>query len=171
MNRNFWAMGIVAGCIISFVNVARAEGIKEGKWAMSMVTRVGGMQEEMAAAMKEMDGMSPEDKALMQQMMGNMNIPTAGEDGGITTNMTKCVTNSDPVPQMETDEGCVSTHAVAGDTVHFETTCPDGTSTGEVTYTDESMHGTITSHSTESAEAADVTIEISGVYEGPCDAQ
>ena len=73
----------------------------------------------------------------------------------------------DPVPQMQGQEGCQTTHTRNGDTVSFESVCANGTSTGEMTYTDDSMEGTITTTSNEGGE--EMTIDLAGQYEGPCE--
>lgn len=160
------AVVVVAGVVV-FVSGARAEGIKEGKWNMTIVTKMGGAaSEDYTAAMKDMENMSAEEKAMMEKMMGGVKMNAGGE--GITTTVTKCVTSSDPVPEMPQEKDCQMTHSMNGDTVHFETVCPDGKSTGDVTYMDDSMKGTIKSQQTEDGKMTDVTIEISGVYVGPC---
>jgi hypothetical protein len=66
---------------------------------------------------------------------------------------------------VDADKDCQSTHSLKGSTVKFEVTCPDSHSTGEIIYKDEAMNGIITSQSDE----GDVTIEISGEYQGPCE--
>ena len=160
------AMVIVSMGSMIFVGTLRAQGIKEGQWSMTMVTRMGG--QENAQAMKEMENMSPEDKALMQQMMGGMNIQLGGNSAGMTTTITKCITNQDPVPGREGDEDCKKTHTIDGNTVNFEEICPDSKSTGRVTYEEDSMGGVINSHQTVDGKETDVTIDIKGRYTGPC---
>jgi hypothetical protein len=164
MRKNIWSIGMAIIATMGISTTVSAQTIKEGKWSMTIVTKVAGMAEEMSEAMKEMEKMSPEEKAMMQQMMGGMNI-AAGEDGqGLSMTMTQCVSADNPVPDMNPDKDCTETHSVNGSTVTFEVTCPDSHSTGEVTYNDETMQGTIASQSKE----GDVTMEISGAYEGPC---
>jgi hypothetical protein len=164
MKKFLGAMG-VAGVLI-FAGGSGAEAVTEGQWTMTITTRIGGMDEEYAAAMEEMENMDPAEKAMMQQMMGGMGMGFGGQ--GMTTTITQCVSNDDPVPDWETDEDCTSTHTMNGNSVHFQTVCPDGTSTGDVTYQDESMQGVITSHQTVDGEETEMTIEISGEYVGPC---
>ena len=63
---------VILGVVIiftAFMTAARAEGFKEGKWAMTMVTKMENMPPEMAAAMKQMQNMPPEEQAMMQQQM------------------------------------------------------------------------------------------------------
>lgn len=159
---------VFAGLAVS-VSGAGAQGIKEGKWTMTMVTKMDGMGDEAAAAMKEMDNMSPEDKAMMQKMMGGMNVHMAGAGAGMSTSVTKCVTNENPAPDATAEEGCRQTHSISGNTVNFETVCTDSKSTGQMTYSGDSMTGHIKSHQTVDGQATDTTIEVTGQYVGPCD--
>ncbi len=159
------ALGVIAvlGVFVLGTSDARAE-VREGKWTMSTVIKATGMEE--AAA--EMQNMAPEDKAMMQKMMGNMNVNMGAGGGGMQTTITRCLTNDSPVPQMNGQEDCQTKHSITGNTVHFETVCKDSTSTGDITYQQDSMRGTIQSHATAPGEH-DATIEISGQYLGPCD--
>ena len=168
MKKFILAMGVVSVGVVTFVIGLRAQGIKEGKWSMTMVTKMEGMEQDSAAAMKEMENMSPEDKAMMQQMMGNMNIKMNGNSAGITTTITKCVSNQNPVPDMNNSEGCKETHSMDGNTVSFEVVCKESTSTGQVTYKDDSMEGVVKSHQMVDGKETNATIEISGKYVGPC---
>ena len=165
MKKFIWAAGVVLLSLIIYVGGIWAEGIKEGQWSMTITTKMGGMDGEMAAAMKDMENMSPEEKAMMQQMMGGMKMNAEGAD--MTTTISQCVSNENPVP-MATEKGCQETHTLNGNTVQFEMTCPDSHSTGEVTYMGDSMKGTIKSHQTVDGKPTDATIEISGEYTGPC---
>ncbi|HLF18198.1 MAG TPA: DUF3617 family protein [Candidatus Omnitrophota bacterium] len=164
MKKLLWAVGVVSLSILNFSGSASAE-VKEGQWTMTIVTKMAGMDEEMAAAM---EGMSEDEKAMMQQMMGGMNISAGPGGAGISTTIKQCITNDNPVPEASDEEGCTSTHSMDGNTVHFETVCPESTSTGEVTYQEDSMQGLISSKQTEDGEEMEVSIEISGEYVGPC---
>jgi len=160
MKKLVLAVGMAAVAVIGVTGTVWTEGIREGKWTMTMVTHIPGMEEEMASAM---EGMSDEDKAMMQQMMGSrMSVGTNG--AGMTTTITECITNDNPVPHRDEEKDCPSTHSINGNTVNFTTTCPDSKSTGTITYQTDTMNGTIQS---ESAEGR-VTIDISGEYVGPC---
>ena len=163
------AVMLFAGIVI-FSAGANAQGIKEGKWSMTMVTKMEGAQsEEMAQAMKEMENMSAEDKAMMQQMMGGMNIQMGAGGAGMTTTITQCLTNENPVPENNTKENCRETHSMEGSTVKFEEVCDDSKSTGEVTYDNDSMQGMIKSEQTENGQVTNAAIELTGQYVGPCD--
>ena len=165
MKKFIWAAGLVSFSLIILAGGVRADGIMEGKWDITITTRMGGMNDEMAAAKREMENMSPEEKAMMQQMMGGMKMNAEG--GGITTTSSQCMSNDNPIP-MATEKGCQETHTLNGNTVQFQMMCPDGHSTGEVTYMGDSMKGMIKAHQTVDGKETDSTIEISGQYTGPC---
>ncbi len=147
---------------------AKAEGVKAGEWSMTMETNVEGMSEEMNEAMKAMENMSAEEKAMMQEMMGNMNMQMGAGNQGITTTITQCVSSDNPVPAMENDEDCEETHTIDGNTVKFEMVCKSSKSTGAVTYNDDAMEGQIQSQQIENGKEVNATIELSGQYLGPC---
>ncbi len=145
---------------------ARAE-VREGKWTLTTVIKAAGMEDAAAEPQAAMQNMSTEDKAMMQKMMGNMNLSMGAGGGGMQTSITRCLTNDSPVPQMQGQEDCQTKHSMAGNTVHFETVCKDSTSTGDITYAQDSMRGTIQSHAT-APGGNDATMEISGQYLGAC---
>lgn len=148
----------------SFIATAVAQTIKTGEWRMTMVTKMDGeMEGKMAEAMKAMEDMTPEQKAMMEQMMGGMGMKM--DEKGITVTTNQCITDENPIPEVEDNQNCTTTHSVNGNTVNFEVTCPEGISTGEVTYGDDTMKGVI--HTT--TPEGDVTVNISGQYLGPCE--
>ncbi|MDP2653746.1 MAG: DUF3617 family protein [Candidatus Omnitrophota bacterium] len=168
MKKLILAMAVVAVGSLVFAAGLRAEGVREGKWSMTMVTTMGGMNQEATEAMESMENMSPDEKAMMEKMMGGMKLQAAGSAVGMTTTTTQCITNDNPVPDADATEDCQTTHTMDGNTVKFESVCKDSTSTGEITYQEDSMNGWIKSHQTVDGNETDVTIEISGQYVGPC---
>ena len=167
--KKIFLLAVIMGVGLAvFVLGAKAQGIKEGKWSMTMVTKMEGMAQESAEAMKAMENMSPEEKAMMQQMMGGMNIQANGNAMGMTTTVTKCITNENPVPETEDQKDCQKTHTLDGNTVKFEVVCTDGKSTGEITYNEDSMNGLIKSQQMVDGKDTNVTIEVTGQYVGPC---
>jgi hypothetical protein len=160
----------VCGVLAFAFNVrADADGIKEGKWTMTMVTKMDGLSPEAADAMKQMQNLPPEAAAMMQRM--NVHVGAA-DGGGISTTVTQCITNQNPVPKSKMAEDCQETHDKSGDTINFHMTCnkPDFQmdSTGHVTYTGSSMEGQIKSHQVAQGRDMNSTIDISGQYLGPC---
>jgi len=136
---------------------------------MSITTKMEGMNEEAAAAMEAMKNMSPEQKAMMEKMMGGTGMLMSYDGTGITTTVTQCMSNEAPVPQTEPENDCQTTHSINGNTVSFEVACADGISIGQVTYNGDSMQGEIKVQQTVEGQKSEATIEITGKYVGPCD--
>ena len=166
MNDWKFRLAVVFSGVFLFAGAAGAEGIKEGKWAMTTVIQMDGMSGEMAEAQAAMENMSEEEKAMMQGMMGGMTAKMNA--GGMEMKSTQCVTNDNPVPEGP-EKNCQKTHELRGNTVHFESVCPDSTSSGDVTYTDDTMQGTIHSRQTVEGQEESSTIQITGQFVGPCD--
>jgi hypothetical protein len=169
MKKFFGAVLMCFALAVIFTGRASADGIKEGKWTMTMVTKMEGLSPEAAAAMKQMENMPPEAAAMMQKM--NVHIG-AGAGGGISTTVTQCITNQNPVPKSKRTEDCQETHDRSGNTVNFHMTCNKQDmqmeSTGHVTYSGDSMEGQIKSHQVAQGRNMDATIDITGQYLGPC---
>ena len=163
---------IAAGVVIAMATAAgiawAAQGIKEGKWAMSMTIQAPGMDAQAAQAQHEMEHMSPADRAMMERMMGGMGIKAGPGGAGMTITTSQCLTNDIPVPAREEERKCQQTHTTKGNTVTFKTVCPKSTSEGMVTYKNDSMQGRITTTETTRGKSETTTIDISGHYEGPC---
>ena len=168
MKKFILAMAAVSAGSLVLISGLKAQEIKEGKWSMTMVTQMEGMGQESEDAMKEMENMSPEEKAMMQKMMGGMNIHMNSGAPGITTTVTQCVSNDNPVPEMNSKEHCKETHSMAGNTVKFQVVCDESDSSGQVTYKDDSMEGMVKSTQMVDGKATNATIKISGKYLGPC---
>ena len=168
MKKIISALVVVSAGVGIFVVGLRAQGIKEGQWSMTMVTKMEGASAEYADAMKEMVNMPPEEAAMMKQMMGNMNVQMGANAQGITTTVTQCVSNDNPVPEASSEEGCTETHSMDGNVVHFEVVCADSKSTGHVTYKGDAMEGEVKSTQMVDGQQTSATIEISGKYVGPC---
>lgn len=168
MKKGMWALGASIAVVVFAYTARAAQGIKEGQWSMTMVIQADGMGDEAANAMKEMENMPPEQRAMMQQMMGGMNMGARGQGMGMTMKSSQCITNDHPVPQRDEQKDCQETHSIKGNTVQFDVVCSDSTSSGQVTYKNDSMNGTIKTTQTEHGKATNATINISGQYEGPC---
>lgn len=166
MKRIIFAAAVVSVGVLFFSTEAKASSIKEGQWSMTTVVRMEGMDDQTSEAMREMENMSPEEKAMMQQMMGGMKI--GGQGGGMAITTTQCLTNANPVPEASNEDNCEQTHTIKGNTVHFEVVCANSHSTGQVTYKNDTMKGEIKSKQTEDGQGTNTTIDISGQYVGPC---
>jgi len=155
--------------VVVFLSSARAEGIKEGKWSMTMVTKMGNESPEMAKAMKQMQNLPPEALAMMKQR----GIQVGGDGQGMTITVAQCLTKQNPVPKREhSDKHCKETHEINGDTVTFSSSCnyndTQMESNGTVKYSGDTMEGHIKSHGTAGGRPMDNTIDITGQYVGPC---
>ena len=165
--RSRWVVaGVAAAVALGACAAWAAQGIKEGKWSMSMTMQGGGMDETAAQAQREMERMSPDERAMMERMMGGMKFGPAGQ--GMTITSSQCLTNDNPIPTREEDRKCQQTHTVKGNTVTFKTVCPKSTSEGKITYKGDAMNGTITTTETKRGQTTTTTMDISGRYEGPC---
>ena len=168
MKKGLSAAGAAAVVAMLANTVSAAEGMKEGQWSMTMTIQADGMGEEGAKAMQEMEQMPPEQKAMMQQMMGRMKMGVAAQGMGMAITSSQCMTNAHPVPQRDDEKDCQETHAIKGNAVHFDVVCDDSRSSGEVTYDNDSMTGHIKSTRREHGRETTSTIGIRGQYEGPC---
>ena len=164
---------LVLFCI--FAVSANAEGIKEGKWSMTMVTKMEGLGTEAGEMMNAMKNMPPEAAAMMKQMPGQMGMQISAGAEGISATVTQCVTDKSPVPEMQMPdpENCKQSHDIIGNTVSFQVNCKSKShemeSSGSVTYKDESMEGLVKSHQLEDGQSIDATIMITGKYLGKCE--
>jgi hypothetical protein len=162
--------GIVLLALMGICFAAEGPTFKEGKWSITTVIKMDGnsaQAAEMQKAMKEMENMPPAAREMMKKMQGS--------GGGMKTTNTQCISNNNPVPNMNAGKdknSCQQTHDVRGNTVTFHSVCkePDGQVevNGEMTFTGDTMKGTIKSHQLRKGEAVDTTIEMSGNYLGPC---
>jgi hypothetical protein len=143
-----------------------AQAIKEGKWAMSMTVQNEAMGDAAADAAREMEQMSPEERAMMERMMGGMKVGPHGQ--GMTIQTSQCLTNDRPVPTRDDQRGCEETHTTEGNAVTFKVVCPKSTSEGTIAYSGDTMQGTITTTETKRGQPVTTTMSINGRYEGPC---
>jgi hypothetical protein len=176
MKRNDLTGIFVLGLMFVFITLGRAQGLKEGQWSMTMVTKMDNMSPQMVAAMKQMENMPPEAKAAMQQMQQKMGVSMSADGQGVTITATHCITNQNPVPKYiknkDMEDRCQQTHEINGNTVTFHSNCNYNDtqieSSGNMTYSDGSMQGEIKSHQTRAGKTIDSTVDITGQYVGPC---
>jgi len=133
-----------------------------------MITKMEGMSPEVEAQMKQIENLPPEAAAMMKKM--NVNV-SAGANG-ITTTVTQCITRQNPVPKSKKMKDCQETHTMNGDTVNFHVICNQQDmqmdSTGQVTYTGDTLAGKIKSHEVARGRNMDAAMDITGQYVGPC---
>ena len=171
MKKTILATVVLSAGIFFLSGTANAAAIKEGSWTMTTNIHMDGMDNEMAQAQQDMENMSPAERAMMEKMMGGMKMKMGAQGGGMGMSMTRtqCITNDNPVPKGDNQEDCQQTHSMRGNTVHFDVVCADGHSSGDVTYKNDTMKGTIKSTQTEKGKETTSTIDLSGQYVGPCD--
>jgi len=188
-----WTIGFSVTAVI-FATVASAEeGLKEGKWTMTMTSKVEGLPPEVSAAMDKLGGQGHSDlqngkegvsvstgygSMQIPVTTGNANMPAGMEAHadwnaqGMTMTVTQCVTNKNAIPDTKMPPGCERTVQRNGNTFNYHVTCnkPDYQmeQTGEVTYSGDTMKGLIKSHQTVHDRSIDSTIQITGQYIGPC---
>lgn len=143
MKKGILVVGGIFMMMAVFITPARAD-FKEGKWAMTMVTKM------------DTSNMPPQ----MAAMLGNP----------MTITNTACVTHQNPVPKQHS--GCQGTHQINGDTVTFNATCSSGSavinSSGTFTYQGDSMNGHIQTSQSGGGRTINSTVDITGQYAGPC---
>lgn len=154
---------------------SNAQTIKEGQWSFTMVTQMEGEHaEKMKEAMKDMP---PEAMAMMKNMPGmkKMGMSMGMDENGITTTVTQCITNDNPLPEMKetkSDKNCKQSHEVHGKTVKFHASCETkrmkSETEGTMTYSDNAMEGVVKSHQVQDGQAMDMKINVSGKYLGAC---
>jgi len=164
---------VILGLFLIFViytKTANAQGLKEGQWSMSMVTKMENMPPQMAAAMQQMKNMPPQALAAMKQAQAKAGIQMTWDDQGMTVTSKQCITNQNPIPMQQ--KGCQETHEINGGTVTFNVTCSQNgvqaESSGSMTYQGDSMNGTIKTHTQTPGTSMDQTMDITGQYLGPC---
>lgn len=177
MKKIFWVMFAV---VLSGVmmNQAMALDMKDGKWEMTMrISQMNGVDDlnaKMAEAMKQIENLPAEYRAMVEAQMKEQNI-TFNKDG-VTTIQTQCLDQYAPVPNMveAKEQGCAVSQDVQGNTVSFKVSCPheEGAENaeGEMTYTFDTMQGEVKNYSLLKGEKSNETIvKISGHYIGECD--
>ena len=170
-------LSLVLLLVVVPVTAAQAQGFKAGKWSMTMTTTIGGDSEEAAEAakaMKEMEDLPPEARAMMEKMQGSMGMKMGmGPGGGLTTTVTQCITEQDPVPDTKSGKNYQQTHEMKGNTVTCHVVCKDRgvetDTTGKMTYTGNSVKGETRSVQKERGRSTEAVVTIDGKYLGPCE--
>lgn len=125
---------------LAFSAAAQAQSIKPGLWEMNQ--KMGGSAETdqaMAQMQKQMAGMSPAERKMMQDMLAKqgMSMPTMGAGGGMA--MKVCITPEMAAKQdmpMQNEGDCTSTvTSRSASALKMTFVCKNPPSTGEGTYT------------------------------------
>lgn len=127
-------------CLLTVSATAHAQSTKPGLWEINQ--KMGGsaeMDQAMAQMQKQMAGMSPAEKKMMQDMMGKqgMTMPTPGAGGGMA--MKVCITPEMAAKQdmpVQSEGECTTTiTSRSANTLTMNFVCKNPPSTGEGTYT------------------------------------
>ncbi len=122
------------------VTTVHAQSTKPGLWEINQ--KMGGsaeMDQAMAQMQKQMAGMSPAEKKMMQDMLGKqgMTMPAPGAGGGMA--MKVCITPEMAAKQdmpVQTEGDCTTTiTSRSANTLKMNFVCRNPPSTGEGTYT------------------------------------
>ena len=175
LSKVFITIGLSA-ILFSSCSPAGSSGFKPGKWAMTMTTVIEGNSpeaEEAREAAKQMQNMPAAARSLMQKMQGGMGV-SVGTDaqGNMTTTVTQCLTDENPVPDAKMPKTCKQTHSVRGNTVIYETVCKDRNfemeTKGKMTYKGDTMKGESRTHQVVQGKSMDTTVRLEGNDLGQC---
>ena len=169
---------VLCGFMISLISCSPtgSSGFKPGKWVMTMTTVIEGdssESQEAREAARQMQNMPAAARSLMQEMPGGLGV-SVGTDaqGNMTTTVTQCLTEANPVPDSKMPKSCKQTHSARGNTVTYQTVCKDKNfemeTKGKMTYKGDTMKGESRTHQVVQGKATDMTIKIEGTYMGPC---
>jgi Protein of unknown function (DUF3617) len=124
----------------AFVGAAHAQSTKPGLWEVNQ--KMGGnpeMDQAMAQMQKQMAGMSPAEKKMLQDMLAKqgMSMPTTGAGGGMAVKV--CITPEMAARQdmpVQTEGDCTTTIiSRSANTLKMNFACKNPPSSGEGTYT------------------------------------
>ena len=127
-------------CALAATTLAHAQSTKPGLWEMTQ--KMGGnaeMDQAMAQMQKQMAGMSPAERKMMQDMMAKQGVamPAPAAGGGMTVKM--CITPEMAAKQelpVQTEGDCTTTvTSRSASVVKMNFVCKNPPSTGEGTYT------------------------------------
>ena len=168
MKKFIWVFVIIFLGAFLAAGTLWAQSFMPGKWTITMVTQIEGMDEEMAQAAELMKGMTPEQKAMMNQMMGGLDLQMDVGPEGMTTTFTQCLNEANPVPDLKETKGCEMTYESEGNETSFKAVCPESTVTGKVLYKETTMSGDIVSQQMVDGKQTTANIKMTGQYVGPC---
>lgn len=154
---------------------ATAQSMKPGQWELTnnLKSSNGQTDQAMAAAMKQLANMPPEQRAQIEAMMAQhgASMPKVGADGGMT--IKACVTPEmaarHEIPTGQSGKCTSSNQPVPGGmNVSFTCTEPPSSGQGQVRFNGDtgfSMHMNVTNMA--GGAAQQMTVETSGRWIGP----
>jgi len=163
-----------AACLLGFAALgAQAQTMKPGLWEMQtrMQSSSGEIEKAMAQMQQQMAAMTPEQRKMMQDMMGKHGVGMgAGGPGGMSVKicMTKEMVERNEIPVQEGD--CRSTQSPrSGNTMKFSFSCtkPPSSGEGEVTFVSPQAYTTkVTVNTTATGKAERMTMDGQGKWLG-----
>jgi hypothetical protein len=116
------------------------QSLKPGLWEITnRMQSAGGQMDQLAEAQKQMAGMPPEQRKMMEEMMARQGVQMGkGPAGGMSTRvcLTREMIERNEVAQQRSD--CkTNTHSKSGNTVKMSFACtnPKSSGEGQITYT------------------------------------
>ncbi|MEO8542856.1 MAG: DUF3617 domain-containing protein [Burkholderiaceae bacterium] len=162
----------IAACLLSVVAVgAGAQALKPGLWEMQtkMQSGSGEMENAMAEMQKQMAAMTPEQRKMMQDMMGKQGVSVgAGGPGGMSVKvcMTKEMVERNEIPTQQGD--CKTTQSPrSGNSMKFAFSCtkPPSSGEGEVTFVSPQTYTSkVIVNTTATGKAERMTMESQGKW-------
>ncbi len=186
------AILLMTGVVFITLTAIAEESLKEGKWEMTMVSKMDNLPPELANAMNQLQGQldyhngkmtatTPFSSSPVNLPIPKNNPAAAAQadyhmvtnNQGMTITSTSCVTNNNPIPDTKTPPGCAPPEIQRnGNTIDYHGVCHNKNfevdSTGHITYTGNTMQGLIKTRQTVQGRNMDSTIQITGKYIGPC---
>jgi uncharacterized protein DUF3617 len=124
---------LLAAALAVLASAAGAQTLKPGLWQVThnMQTGSGQMEQSMAQMRKEMAGMPPEQRKMMEDMMARQGVkPGAGGGMSMKICMTRDMVEKNEVPMREGD--CKTTsQSRSGNTMKMAFSCSNPAATGE----------------------------------------
>ncbi|HSV34090.1 MAG TPA: DUF3617 domain-containing protein [Ramlibacter sp.] len=123
----------LAAVLVAFAGTAGAQTLKPGLWEVHNKMSGGQMDQAMADMQKQMAGMPPEQRKMMEEMMARQGVKMGqGGPGGMSAKvcMTKEMVEKNELPTQQGD--CRTTQqSRSGNTLKFAVACTHPPSTGE----------------------------------------
>jgi len=163
---------LVIACLLGVLAFgAQAQTMKPGLWEMQtrMQSGSGEMEKAMAQMQQQMASMTPEQRKMMQDMMGKQGVGIgAGGPGGMSVKvcMTKEMVERNEIPAQQGD--CKSTSSPrSGNTMKFAFSCtkPPSSGEGEVTFVSPQAYTSkMTVNTSASGKSEKMTMESQGKW-------
>jgi hypothetical protein len=162
---------IAAGLLAAVALAAQAQSMKPGLWEMQtkMQSGSGDIEKAMAQMQQQMAAMTPEQRKMMQDMMGKQGVGIgAAAPGGMSVKvcLTKEMVERNEIPVQQGD--CKTTQSPrSGNSMKFSFSCtqPPSSGEGEVTFVSPQAYTSkVTVNTTASGKAERMTVDSQGKW-------